>query len=460
MNLIDLKLTRARTFVVRRPEFAPYAVTLMTMAWKELSEGTMATDGKYLYYNPEFVEKTEDYDLIGILIHEAMHILLKHHLRMRGKDVRMWNIACDHVINLILKELKVQMPSWVLCDAQYKGMNAEQVYSQLTRKQEEEQQDDSGQNQENQESQEDSPDQEGQEAAGGEGEDSAQESNEDHEGQGSEEGEDGSDTEGSGNPAVGQDAETTEDSGGSGKQSDYFQEPGGIIEPLNEDGSELTAEEYKELEEETDKQIAKNLMTASRAGNMPGGLKKVLEEVLTPEADWRSHLAEFLDTSAKSDYSMAKVNRRALSRGMILPSLHSTDIGNILVVIDTSGSTIDRDCLNMFLAGLFSLVDSYPNTNVDVVCCDTHPVLIGQFEGGDLPEPEELELVGGGGTSLAKLAEFVEENDLQPTLGLYFTDLELSDWGEELEFPLLAVSDRLPYSFYPVPNWVHSLIKL
>ena len=297
--------------------------------------------------------------------------------------------------------------------------------------------------------------------------------------------EDGSDTEGSGNPTVGQDAETTEDSdacgnpagnegnptagqgaentddsGGSGKQSDCFREPGGIIEPTNEDGSELTAEEYKELEEETDKQIAKNLMTASRAGNMPGGLKKVLEDVLTPEADWRSHLAEFLDTAAKEDYSMARINRRAMGRGMILPGLHSSDIGNILVVIDTSGSTIDRDCLNMFLSGLFSLVDSYPNTNVDILCCDTRPVLIGQFEGGDLPEPEDLELVGGGGTSLARLAEFVEENDLQSTLGIYFTDLELSDWGSELDFPLLVASDRLPSSWYPVPDWVHSLIKL
>jgi predicted metal-dependent peptidase len=69
------------------------------------------------------------------------------------------------------------------------------------------------------------------------------------------------------------------------------------------------------------------------------------------------------------------------------------------------------------LGELFTLVDSYPDTELKLVCCDTEPVLIGEYTGRDLPDPGEIELVGGGGTSLGKLGKFVEDNGFDPTFG-------------------------------------------
>jgi predicted metal-dependent peptidase len=236
--------------------------------------------------------------------------------------------------------------------------------------------------------------------------------------------------------------------------------PGGLSEPTDGDGEALSDQELKEAFQEAKEEVTQIQMTSEKAGTMPGGLGKAIKAAMTEEADWKGILAEFVDAYARADYSMARINRRALGRGLILPGLQSEDIGKIMVVLDTSGSTIDRPCLNEFLAQLFFIVDQYPNTGIQIVCCDTKPVLIGDYDAGDLPEPSELKLIGGGGTSLEKLGGFVEANDLFPTLAIYFTDCELYEWGDELEFPLLVASDSYPHPYYPLPAWVDQFVKL
>ena len=79
------------------------------------------------------------YDQRATLIcHELLHILLGHHLRMRGKDGETWNSACDYVINLILRNSGFKpIDNW-LYDTKYTGMSAEDVYALLMRKEKQE----------------------------------------------------------------------------------------------------------------------------------------------------------------------------------------------------------------------------------------------------------------------------------------------------------------------------------
>jgi predicted metal-dependent peptidase len=60
---------------------------------------TMATDGKVIYYYPEFVLGLSEPELQGVLVHEALHVVYEHPLRRGKRHPKIWNIACDYVIN-------------------------------------------------------------------------------------------------------------------------------------------------------------------------------------------------------------------------------------------------------------------------------------------------------------------------------------------------------------------------
>ena len=60
---------------------------------------TFATDGKTIFVNVSYAKGLSDKVIRGILIHELLHILGKHGLRRGDFHQRLWNAACDYVIN-------------------------------------------------------------------------------------------------------------------------------------------------------------------------------------------------------------------------------------------------------------------------------------------------------------------------------------------------------------------------
>ena len=67
---------------------------------EELADGTIHISARC------FEEENFDYrHYIFILLHELFHIIFQHSLRQGGRDSKIWNIACDHVINSQIKKL-------------------------------------------------------------------------------------------------------------------------------------------------------------------------------------------------------------------------------------------------------------------------------------------------------------------------------------------------------------------
>ena len=92
----------------RQSRFASYFYQAVTLA-EEQSIPTIAL-GLFsrrftLFYNPGFVEEMGRDELIGLLIHEMLHVALNHdHRSGFGKDPYLQNLAQDMVINSYLKE--------------------------------------------------------------------------------------------------------------------------------------------------------------------------------------------------------------------------------------------------------------------------------------------------------------------------------------------------------------------
>jgi len=104
------------------------------------SVNTASTNGVNIKYNAQYLNSLTFNQRITLICHELLHILLGHHLRMRGRDAKMWNVACDYVINDMLVNMGFEpLPNW-LYDPKYSGKSAEDIYALIMKQSEDQQQ--------------------------------------------------------------------------------------------------------------------------------------------------------------------------------------------------------------------------------------------------------------------------------------------------------------------------------
>lgn len=92
-----------------------------------------ATDFKHIFYNPEWVKVTPVSEVAFVLLHEWMHIFLRHDLRQGTREGRRWNYATDYALNpQCALALKMDIPSYLLVPtAEYQNKEAEAIYELL-----------------------------------------------------------------------------------------------------------------------------------------------------------------------------------------------------------------------------------------------------------------------------------------------------------------------------------------
>jgi predicted metal-dependent peptidase len=126
----ELQLTKARTaLLIDNPFFGTLTLRLEVEEAQGLA--TAGTDGKKLYYNPDFINRLPLEHLKAVLAHEVLHVALLHHTRREQRDPRKWNIAADYAINPLLAKSGFTLPDGCLLDHQYADMATEEIYRQL-----------------------------------------------------------------------------------------------------------------------------------------------------------------------------------------------------------------------------------------------------------------------------------------------------------------------------------------
>ena len=111
------------------PFFAAILLRLLVICTKDVD--TMATDGRHLFWNPDWVRELPPEEITGVLCHEVLHVADGHHLRIGSRNHSKWNVACDHGINPLVIEQGFKLPADALLDPQYDGLSAEQIYGKL-----------------------------------------------------------------------------------------------------------------------------------------------------------------------------------------------------------------------------------------------------------------------------------------------------------------------------------------
>lgn len=171
-------------------------------------------------------------------------------------------------------------------------------------------------------------------------------------------------------------------------------------------------------------------------GNLPADLQRQVQEVLDPPQPWYVLLRDFVEKSARNDYDWTRPNRRYIAQGIILPSLISEQLPEIIIAIDTSGS-IDEKALSRFAAEASNVLGVY-DTTIQILYCDTKVHKGETFTRADMPM--KLNPVGGGGTDFCPVFDLIKKEDMAPACLIYFTDMYGRFPKKEPEYPTMWLS--------------------
>ena len=133
------KMSQATTqLLLQEPFFGALAMRLELI--EDESIKTECTNGKYIRYNPNFINSLTHEQVKSEIIHEVCHSAKLHPFRQEGRDNEIYNQACDYVINLELKDASYKLDETWLLDVRFKGMSEEQVYTVLEQEKQKNQQ--------------------------------------------------------------------------------------------------------------------------------------------------------------------------------------------------------------------------------------------------------------------------------------------------------------------------------
>lgn len=93
---VDIEVIK-RKILIKYPPFAP--IIANTTFEETPYTKTAGTNGKIIRYNPKFINKLTEDEQLFIFSHEIGHIAFEHIPKSKGKDLDVWNIATDAVLN-------------------------------------------------------------------------------------------------------------------------------------------------------------------------------------------------------------------------------------------------------------------------------------------------------------------------------------------------------------------------
>lgn len=207
----------------------------------------------------------------------------------------------------------------------------------------------------------------------------------------------------------------------------------------------LDPEERAVLEREIKQQVAQAATTARMAGELTGGLERLVSSVLEPQVPWSDVLREYMTRIAHDNESWSHRNRRI--QHAFLPARRNPVMGPIVIIGDTSGSITQAE-FNRVAAEIQSVSDQLRPESIRVVWADATVSSEQVFE---CNEPLDLKPTGGGGTDMRVPLKHVEQ--YEPQVVVLITDGETPWPTDQPNYPLIVccTTDKTP----PIGDTIH-----
>lgn len=415
----ERKMLRCRVQIGNsQPFFGNLIMHLKVEEKLGLKYKTMATDGRHLFYDPDFVLSKTDDEIKWVITHEVMHCALKHFLR-RQANPDYWNAAADYALNQLIAELPKEcgkMLPEALYDKKYDGWTAEMIYQYLLKN---------------------NIDLPPDYVIGNGGKGSTWRIGEVEDppkikGKGDGEGDgDGGSKEGEGEGGQGEMKVIERDLSDPDDLGDYWEDA--LRESLNKN-----------------------------AGTMPEAFRRKLLKLLQPQIDWKSQLKRFIiSLGEKHKYDIP--HRRFIGNDDIqwtrTPTI--TNFDHMVLIGDTSGSIGNRELTGMVSEG-YEIIQSFKPKEINLIWCDSkvhdpvHKVT-----------PKTLHLLntpkGGGGTDFRPPFKWIHENLVKKgkKLGpiIYFTD-GYGPFPESGEFGSSSYRDKVIWVIVGTKGYINENVKI
>jgi len=366
------RLVTARVGLLLRASFFGNLATRLKLVNADEWCPTAATDGRNFYYNSRFVDMLKPKEIEFLFGHEVLHCVYDHFGRRGDRDPQLFNIANDYCVNADLKKHRVgEFITTVPClyDAKYEGMSSEEIYDLLY------------------------------ENAEKINIDQLVDKLLDEHLDGDKDGE-GSDGDGEGD----------RDSKGRPK---------------------LSPEERQKIRDEIKEAVLAAAAASDGAGNLPAGVKRIIQDMTAPKMNWRELIRMQLESTIKSDYTWLRSSRRGWHMDAVMPGMKLDPMIDIAISIDASGS-MGEAILKDVLSEVAGIMEQFPNYRIHVVSFDTEVYNPQQFDSDNLEDITEYEVMGGGGTDFDCVFNYFKANEIEPKRHIMFTDgYPCGSWGDE-----------------------------
>jgi predicted metal-dependent peptidase len=402
MEQLPAIITKARArLLVRAPFIGSIALGL---AWVNAPDiGTMATDGRSVWFNPEWCERHGVEKTMGVIAHEVLHVVNRHHLRRGERDAELWNVAADLLINRLLEDDKYVLPPDGLFDRErhYAGLPTETIYARLL-----EQQQQAGQPRDPKSSSQAS-------ASGASGSGN------------------GHDPAASGQ--IGIQAKVNQGETHTGNHALPARHWGEVRDLTKPNGQRLNPTERLQAEHDLDVRIRQAAAAAKRVGKFGTALREMVE-IAIDRVDWRDKFRMAFDGVLRGEVSWARPNRRFIQHGMYLPGWRRTGAGRIGFVLDTSGS-ISANELSVYTAAVLGILEETGPEVVALIQCDAEVQRIDYIQPGE--SFHRIEVHGRGGTRFQPAFDWIAESGFAADAIVYATDLNYSDQPQDPSVPVI-----------------------
>jgi predicted metal-dependent peptidase len=365
------KLITARVGLLLRASFFGNLATRLKLVNADEWCGTAATDGRHFYYNSRFIDMLKPKEVEFLFGHEVLHCVYDHFGRRGDRDPMLFNVANDYAVNGDLKKHRVgEFITSVPClyDSKYEGMSSEEIYDDLY--------------------------------------ENAEKINlsdlidkllDDH-------------MDGEGNSDTDEDGDEKD---GRGKKP------------------KLSAEERQKIRDEIKEAVMAAAAASDGAGNLPAGVRRIIQDMTAPKLNWRELLRMQLESTIKSDYTWMRASRRGWHMDAVMPGQRPDELIDVAIGIDASGS-IDERMLRDFLAETQGIMDQFQSYRIHIFTFDTRVYNPAQYNSDNLDTMCDYEVSGGGGTDFDAIFNYLKEEQIEPKRLVVFTDgYPFGSWGDE-----------------------------
>jgi predicted metal-dependent peptidase len=192
----------------------------------------------------------------------------------------------------------------------------------------------------------------------------------------------------------------------------------------------LSAEDKQAIKDEIKEAMLAAAATVDGAGNLPAGVKRLIQQLTEPQMNWREILRMNLESTIKADYTWMRASRKGWHMDAVMPGQKPDEMIDIAVMLDASGS-ISETMLKDFLSEIQGIMDSFPSYKIHVVTFDTDCYNPAQYDSDNLDSMIDYEVSGGGGTDFDCIFTYLKEQEITPRRLIVFTDgYPFGSWGD------------------------------